>query len=253
MALDLQGEDRMSINLAEFPSGLVSYYQNNLSEPQLQGLPRPEPLNLKLYFPSSKQRTHVEEFISRHFYRKHGAHIRHYMPCLLALENSGGDIFSATGFRVASGEQLFLENYLEVPIEKILAQKTGNIINRDSVIEAGNLASGNSGSSRLMIMAMTYLLDQKGFEWVVMTGTNELLNIFRNLDLELEILERAEVRCLADNEQLEWGTYYSKCPHVMTGNVRLGNSRLMKSIAYRNFISSLRGINLPPCSGPSGV
>jgi len=154
---------------------------------------------------------------------------------------------SASGFRPACGEQLFLEKYLDEPVESLLSRQIGKNINRRSVIEVGNLASDCPGSSRLMIMAMNCLFDQQGFGWVVMTGTNELLNIFTNLQLEPLLLVQAEAYRL-DDEQYDWGRYYTHCPRVMAGNVKSGHQELSKSAHYQQFINSLHVFNLPPCT-----
>lgn len=236
----------MSISLAELPSGSVDFCRNKTS-PVFHVLPRPEPLNLVLYLPSSLNRFNVESFIRRQFRLKHDAEIKYFMPYLLSLENSNRTVFSAAGFRPACDERLFLEKYLDEPVESLLSRQFGLDIHRSSVIEVGNLASDCPGSSRMMIMAMTCLFNQQGFDWVVMTGTNELLNIFTNLELEPTLLVPAEASRL-DNEQFDWGRYYTHDPSVMAGNVKSGHGKLSTSIQYRHFIDNLRAFNLPPCS-----
>ena len=236
----------MSISLAEFPSASVNFYRDESSS-CVRVLPQPEPLNLILYLPSSLNRNKVESFIHRQFKLKHEAEIRHYMPYLLSLEDSSQTVLSAAGFRPACSEKLFLEKYLDEPVERLLSNRLGNNIDRFQIIEVGNLASDCPGSSRLMIMAMTCLFDQHGFEWVVMTGTNELANIFRNLELAPIMLARAEASRL-DDEQYDWGKYYAHDPQVMTGNIKSAHQELSRSIHYRNFINSLQAFNLSPCS-----
>src|SRR5690606_3444027 len=107
------------------------------------------------------------------------------------------------------------------------------------------------GSSRLMIVVMTYLFNQRGFEWVVMTGTNELLNIFANLQLDLHLLARAEAEKLGDG-QTDWGSYYTHNPRVMTGNVKRGHQKLIESDFYLNFIHSDHTADLHFCERTGG-
>ena len=236
----------MSISLAELPSAYTGGSDENLYS-QICLLPQPEPLSLKLYLPSSLRRRAVESFIFRQFRLKHGASIRHFMPYLISLEEMRGGVLSAAGFRPACENRLFLEKYLDIPVEKAISLHTSEQIERLSVIEVGNLASDCPGSSRLLIMAMTYLFNQQGFEWVTMTGTNDLINIFRNLQLNIFFLGRADAKRLA-NEQNDWGRYYTHNPQVMAGSISDGHHQLSKSAHYLTFISSLHTFNLPPCS-----
>lgn len=236
----------MSINLAELPSASAGYSKENIYK-QICLLPQPHPLSLKLYLPSSSKREIVESFIHKQFKLKHGASIKHYMPYLLSLESCSGSVLSAAGFRQACDHRLFLEMYLDEPVEKTISKYTNEYIERSSLIEVGNLASDCPGSSRLMIMAMTCIFNQLEFKWVAMTGTKELANIFRNLRLIPIILVDAEASRLA-SERNEWGQYYSHCPQVMAGDIRYAHQQLCKSVHYQKFINSLNTFNLPPCS-----
>lgn len=236
----------MCISLAELPLKSIDFLCGT-SSTDLPAVPEPDPLNLILYLPASLNRIHVEKFIYNQFKTKHGAEIRYYMPYLLSMENSGGEVISAAGFRPACKENLFLEQYLDEPVETLLSGYFEKNINRNLVIEVGNLASDCPGSSRLMIMAMTCLFEQQGFEWVVMTGTNELVNIFRNLDLQPVPLTPAEANRL-NEEQHSWGSYYTHNPQVMTGNIKTGHKELSKTANYLQFISSIRALNLSKCS-----
>ena len=236
----------MSINLAELPQSSIDFYSER-SIPGIQLSPQPNPLSLILYLPVSLARDNVELFIKQQFRLKHGALIKHYMPYLLSLENSDNQVLAAAGFRPACKDELFLEQYLDKSVEHYLQLKLGEKIQRSSIIEVGNLASDSPGSSRLMIMAMTCLFDQQGFEWVVMTGTNELINIFKNLSLKPVPLAHARASCLKE-EQFNWGSYYTHNPRVLAGNIKNGHKKLLQSNHYRQFINSLCACNLPPCT-----
>lgn len=236
----------MCISLAELQLNSIDCFRD-VFPTELYILPRPEPLNLILYLPASLNRLHVESFIYNQFKLKHGAEIRYFMPYLLSLENSNKEVISAAGFRPACNENLFLEQYLDESVETLLSGFFRRSIQRESIIEVGNLASDCPGSSRLMIMSMTSLFEQQGFEWVVMTGTNELLNIFRNLKLQPIPITQAEASRLCD-KQSNWGSYYTHDPRVMAGNIRKGHRELIKSKHYRKFINSLRALNLSECT-----
>lgn len=236
----------MSVNLAELPYWAIGNFRQKTDHGN-RTLQQPAQLNLFLYLPASLNRDLVESFIHRQFRRMYGAEIKHYPPYLLTLEHPRHEILAATGFRQACNEQLFLEKYLEAPVELVLSRHEKRIIDRKLIIEAGNLASDSPGYSRLLIMTIVFLLNQQGFEWVVMTGTRGLVNSFAKLHLQPLFLARAEAACLGA-EQYDWGSYYTHHPQVMAGNIQQCNELLLDTNAYQEYLGSLRAFNFPPCS-----
>jgi hypothetical protein len=93
-------------------------------------------------------------------------------------------LLGVVGLRSASHAPLFLERYLSQSIETLIASRhPRHAPSRGQIIEAGNLAAGNPGTARLLIVALTDLLVALGFRWVTFTGTPGLLNSFRRLGL----------------------------------------------------------------------
>jgi hypothetical protein len=86
-------------------------------------------------------------------------------------------LLGVVGLRSASHAPLFLERYLSQSIETLIASRhPRHAPSRGQIIEAGNLAAGNPGTARLLIVALTNLL-------VAFTGIPGLLNSFRRLGL----------------------------------------------------------------------
>ena len=71
------------------------------------------------------QRERVESFIAQRFLDVHGARISNFMPTLLALLDEEGNPRAALGVRDAGFEPLFLEYYLDRPVESVLARRAG--------------------------------------------------------------------------------------------------------------------------------
>ncbi|BAN49841.1 thermostable hemolysin [Metapseudomonas resinovorans] len=185
----------------------------------------------------------VEDFIHRRFLSAHGADIRHFMPELLAMRNHHGALSAAAGIRLGNDGPLFLEQYLERPADSLIADHAGVPVARQQVVEVGNLASINVGNARLIIVAVTWLLNLRGLEWVVFTGAPSLINSFRRLGLEPLLLGEADPNRLgADSEQ--WGTYYEQKPRVFTGNIHLGFLQLRDS-------GILGRLGFPELEGPA--
>jgi len=167
---------------------------------------------------TAAQRQPVEDFIRQRFAAHYGARIRQFMPCLLGLEADDGSLHGAVGFRGAESGRLFLERYLDHPIERTIARHVGNPVMRDEIVEVGNLAADGVGTARLLIVALTRVLAAEGFRWVSFTGTPSLINSFHRLGLALHSLGAADPARMGA-ELADWGRYYDTRPQVMVGEV----------------------------------
>ncbi len=168
------------------------------------------------------ERRDVERFIHNRFGIEYDADIRHYMPNLLRLTTGGGELIAAAGYRPAGRDRLFLETYLDTPIEDVLSQRYGRVISRESIVEVGNLADAHPGGGRAAITALTAYLSGMGYQWVVFTGVKKLRNCFRRLGIETERIGYADTARLTSDELRLWGRYYQSGPLVMAGNIMKG-------------------------------
>lgn len=169
------------------------------------------------------RRAPVEKFIRDVFARRYGASVSSFAPNLMLLEDAGQAV-AATGWRPADAGALFLERYLDQPIEQAMAHLADQPVARSQIAEVGNLAAEKSGSSLHVIMMLAAHLDRLGFEWVVFTATRELIGIFSRLGLPLLALAPADPTRLGD-EAAAWGSYYDTQPVVVAGRIRLGIER----------------------------
>jgi len=189
----------------------------------------------------SAARREVEQFIRHSFARNHGANIRHFLPRLLSLHREDASLLAAFGIRPATTGRLFLETYLDQPIQTVLSQRLDQPITRQTIVEVGNL-SARPGSTRLMIAALTALLYCEGFRWVAFTGTTQLHNSFLRLGLEPLTLCPAEKTRLPAEEQDGWGNYYDQKPCVFGGDIAHG-LQLLLDIPVAN--AMLRRVRFP--------
>jgi len=173
-------------------------------------------LCLSRALPQDPQRPAFEAFIQQRFRIAHGADIRHFMPQLF-----GGELCAVAGVRLASAEPLFLERYLDHPIEPLISAAAAQPVDRRAIAEVGNLAASDTGSARLSIIAITWLLAMAGLEWVAFTGNIGLVNSFHRLGLKPVTLCAADPQRLGD-ERHHWGSYYESQPWVHVGNIRAG-------------------------------
>lgn len=183
--------------------------------------------------PCTERRRQLENFIGDRFAEHYGARIQHFMPCLLGLYDPMQQLQAALGVRCGQGGALFLERYLDAPVEQRIAELNGGSQPaRGLIAEVGNLAALGAGHARLLIVALTDLLATAGFRWVAFTGTSLLLNSFQRLGLSLLNLGPADGRRLGA-ELADWGSYYATQPQVMVGDVLAAHQRLQSMGVYR--------------------
>ncbi len=172
--------------------------------------------------PGAGGRVEVERFVSACFKQHYGARIAHFMPLLMSLRDHQGQLRAALGFRHADQSPLFLENYLEHPVEQILAARLKKPVDRSRLVEVGNLAVVAAGGGRWLITALTAYLSATRSQWALFTIGPVLYNAFTRLGLELVDLAEARRESLPPEEQGSWGSYYEQKPRVVAGNVTHG-------------------------------
>ena len=173
---------------------------------------------------ASPRRQEAEDFIRDVFHRHHEAHVRSFAPNLLLLEQQER-VIAAVGWRGADQESLFLERYLDEPVELLMERLTGQVFSRERVVEVGHLASEKAGGSVQVIVSLARHLAREGYEWVVFTATRELVRIFTKLGLPLLALAKADPARLGAHAG-DWGRYYEAQPVVVAGPIRLALERI---------------------------
>jgi hypothetical protein len=104
-------------------------------------------------------------------YRGHGT-----TPCKAAL-----------GFRRAAGQRLFLECYLDEPIESLASAALGRQVTRESIVEIGNFAADNALSMIALWGTVSNDLAQD-CDLAVATLTLPLRRMFRRVGIPFQVL-----------------------------------------------------------------
>jgi hypothetical protein len=180
----------------------------------------------------SPQRALLEDFVRREFLTHFGARIRQFMPELLGLHGPDGTIRAAVGCRAAAAEPLFLETYTREPIEHALAALNGFFVPRAEIVEIGSLACRSATAAVAIVRTLVPYLLQAGFTWVVFTGADTVVNVFRHLKLAPRALCPADPLLLGDARH-DWGTYYAHEPQVMAGRIADGLGAVRSHASWR--------------------
>jgi len=170
-------------------------------------------------------RAGLEAFIAAAFLKSYGAELTHFCDTLIGCRDAQGAWIAGLGYSLAADGPLFLEQYLDVPLEQAIGDRAGYAVERGQIVEVGNLAADHAGAARALIVSMTRLLHGHGLHWVAFTATSSLLNSFTRLRLKPGVLADADPRRLPDGGK-RWGSYYNSQPQVMFGDIRYGYAQL---------------------------
>ena len=160
----------------------------------------------------------VRSLIEDVYNRTYGAAIREHYPDICFRADNAGGIVAAAGIRRASEEALFLEQYLDAPIEEVIRRHTDESVSRSEIVEIGNLVSNQTGQCRSFFKLLCAELHGLGFRYATATATRPLRRIFRCSGFDSRFLAFADPARLPD-AGTHWGSYYAADPHVVFGNV----------------------------------
>lgn len=160
-------------------------------------------------------RGEVEDFIAAVFKQTYGANVTQFMPELVALRDAQGILMAAFGMRKAAKEQLFLEQYLDVPIEVLMTERLKKVITRDEITCIGNLAVANPRNAGVLIAHVIQHSLDIGIKWAVATAHHSLQNGLIKGGRDVYPLHLADKGHLTKAEQAVWGSYYDQMPQVV--------------------------------------
>ena len=181
----------------------------------------------------------ILEFVQQRFALHHDARIEQLLPWQCTLSDEQGTLLASAGFKPASDGPLFLEHYLETPVEQQLASALQQPVLRDDILEVGNLAALD-GHGRLLILALVQYLVEQRYRYVAFTATDQVRALFRSLGLQPHFLQSARRDLVPQPER--WGRYYDHDPKVVAGDIRQGYQLLQQRPQWQQQL-----LQLPRC------
>lgn len=173
------------------------------------------PLTVHFSGRDAADRAEIEQFIRDIFFQVCGAKVRFFLPTLLSLRDQDGRLIAACGIRNAGTERLYLENYMDKPVEQVLSEQLGSTVERSDIVEIGNYSVAEMGMSRQLISAIFDQLHATSKQWAVFTAVQVVRNALIKSDIIPLALCDADIKRLPPEEQFEWGSYYEQKPQVM--------------------------------------
>lgn len=189
---------------------------------------------ISLHGPGSPERERIEARIADKFARQYGARIRHFLPYLVDL-SIAGELGAVAGLRPARNRALFLEQYLDAPVEQAVSRVYRMPVDREQVVEIGNLVSAAPGAASLLFGMLPALLARSGLRWVVCTATPQVRSMLRKLGFATRTICSADPGVLGDGRH-DWGSYYDSRPQVIVGDAREALARTADNRPLRSLI-----------------
>ena len=177
-------------------------------------------LRLAVARDDAPDRAELEAFVGGAFKRRHDATVATFMPTLLSFRDGAGQLRGVVGLRGALPRPLYLEQYLEHPVESAIAAATGRTIRREQVVEVGNLAGANCRAAVRMVALLPGYLLSLDYRWIVFTATGPMRSILQGFGAPLVELARADATRVASGPD-RWGSYYDTDPRVFAGYLPL--------------------------------
>ncbi|KQT11066.1 thermostable hemolysin [Ramlibacter sp. Leaf400] len=176
-----------------------------------------QPTRMTVHPPGAEGRGEVESFIAGVYRHRFGARVEQFATSLVSLRE-GGCIVAAAGYRDAGAEPLFLEHYLALPVEAVLAPHAARAPARTCIVEVGHLASVQAGQGWQLIARLGPHLAGLGYRWVVSTLTQELRRLLLRMGIAPLSLAPADPATLGEAAR-HWGSYYEHRPVVVAGHL----------------------------------
>ncbi len=170
-------------------------------------------------------RDDLEAYVRTRFAAKHGAAVRTFMPTLISFRDRQGELRGVAGIRGAEESRLYLEQYLDRPIEERLTASLQSLavdrggapaVRRDEIVEVGNLAGASCRAAVRMVAQLPVFLMHHRYSWIVFTATGALRQILEGFGAPLIELGRADPSSVATSAD-SWGRYYETDPRVFAG------------------------------------
>ena len=194
-------------------------------------------IQLRLDEACSDERCTLEAQIAERFAARYDARLSHFLPLLMSLRQDN-ELSTVVGLRAAGTGELYLERYLDQPIEQKVSQVSMGPVDRNRIVEIGNLVSTQSGSSYLLFTLLAVTLERAGFNWVVFTATRQIRTMLDSMGFASHIVCEAKENSVNDNNT-DWGRYYRTQPQVIAGNLSVASALMMSNPAINEMVDAL--------------
>lgn len=164
----------------------------------------------------------AKTLITERYQAAHGAQVEGTYEHYEMIVGRGGHAEATMGYRFAGDEPLFLEAYLDNPIEHVLGLRLDAMIDRRRIVEIGDHASRSALATIALWRRAASRLEPHA-DFVVAVLTASLRSMFDRIGLNLIELAPARAACLPQTAE-NWGRYYESDPMICAGEIAAGRA-----------------------------
>jgi hypothetical protein len=166
------------------------------------------------------------EFTNKQFERWFSSHLEEFHPFILSFW-SNNEIQAVVGFRAAGDGPLFLEQYLDEPVEVVLDT------DRKLMVEIGGFAAVNRAVALPLMRHAADSLQQIGFTTAVCTANRPIRSCLGRLGIEFAEIGVANPELVGES-RASWGSYYKSDPKVIAGDIATGVAAMGRLLGASN-------------------
>ncbi|MEN9864412.1 MAG: hypothetical protein RL748_2 [Pseudomonadota bacterium] len=139
----------------------------------------------------------------------------YFVTCMIPSPAGDGimQVASCASLSYASDHKMFAEQYLDEPIEDIIGDREGRLVQRDEILEIGSIVSLIPKTGLALVKAFPMVVLCLGKRYVLSTATKQLQAVFGMAGLKFEILTIADPNRL-ETDPAKWGSYYEHTPET---------------------------------------
>ncbi|NOU50525.1 thermostable hemolysin [Pseudoalteromonas sp. JBTF-M23] len=183
-------------------------------------------------------RLELELQVKTGFAKAYAADLHEFYPLLSCLNTPQG--YCVLGLRIATTDTLFVEQYLEQPVENFLPQCT----HRSEIAELGNLYSTHRSATLGHFIVVAQALLSQHIRFLTFTGTMQVRKLMALCQVPICELTPAQPSKVASAK--DYGSYYDADPKVCVVDLEnvqqvINTTKLYTKLAeqYRNEVSEL--------------
>lgn len=162
-------------------------------------------------------RLSLESRVRSGFGHHFDACIEGFMPDLAVYRHVSGAV-GVIGIRGASDDLLFLERYVDQPIESVVSDAVQRPIPRREIVEVGQFIVDDKAIVSAFFRDLVPFLRSRGYEWVCFTATNRIRALLSKIGFSGKPVAMA-TQDKVGNDAMNWGTYYQFEPCVIVGKL----------------------------------
>lgn len=157
------------------------------------------------------------QFTKDRFQHCFGSELTQFYPIILTSWLKG-ELQAVVGVRTAVDGPLFLEQYLNSPVEVLFEELS---LNRSQIVEIGGFAALDKMAAIPLMEKTANVLLEMGFVHAVCTANKPIRRCLSSINVPFEQLAMADSKMLQDSAE-NWGSYYASMPFVLAGDIQTG-------------------------------